>query len=149
MTPGIDTYITVAQADEILGKLLLSTDAQRIAWTGLSDGDKEVYLRQAMTRLEAQVYSGAASADKPLQFPRRGQTEVPGAVMYAQAVEAAAAIGLTAEAAKRAQLRAMGIQTFSAGRISESYNNVPPNALYSLQAAQLLRPYVAGGVPFG
>lgn len=150
LTVGTDTYITAEQADEFIDGLLLSTDAQRVAWAALSQANKEVYLRQAMLRIEAQIFAGCpADRNQLLKFPRYGQIAVPAAIKQAQALEACAAIGLSAEAAKRAQLMAMGITSFSAGKLSETYGHISPNALYSLQAAQLLRRYLAGGVQLG
>lgn len=149
MTVGTDTYITAAEANEIISTLLLSTDAQRVAWLALPDGDRDVYLLQAMMRIETIPFNGRKyDRNQALQFPRWDVPVVPTAIKHAQALEAAASIGMTKEAAHRAQLRAMGITSFSAGRISERYGSVCANNLYSLQTMQMLRRYVLGGVPF-
>ncbi|MGE5494611.1 MAG: DnaT-like ssDNA-binding protein [Burkholderiales bacterium] len=151
MTVGEDTYITVAEADEIISGLLLSADTQRIAWEALSDGDKEVYLRHALAWIETLPFTGAAyDINQTLQFPRDYNVsgEVPAAVKQAQALEAAASVGMLEQIDKRAQLRAQGITHFTAGQLSESYGPVSQFGLLSLQAHRLLRRYTLGGVPF-
>lgn len=149
MTVGQDTYITLAEAEETIAAYLLSDDLQRTAWSALSDADKEIYLKRALQRIDAQVFTGRkANADQPLQFPRYGKTTVPASVKFAQALEACAEIGISREAEKREQMQAMGIQSFSAGNISETYARPVEGMLFSGVARRLLRPYLAGGVPF-
>jgi hypothetical protein len=151
MTVGTDTYVTAAEADAIITAWLPSSDAQRAAWAALSTADKEAYLLQAAAWIEGLPFSGCIySLDQQMQFPRdyNDTGEVPDAVKKAQALEAAASVGMTAQAAKRAQLRAMGVTSFSAGSLSETYGALSGNGLFSPMAAQLLRRYQMGGVPF-
>jgi hypothetical protein len=149
MTPGVDTYITAAEADEIISGLMLSTDARRVAWNALSTGDKEVYLRHALMWIDGMPLQGRKrDTGQPLQFPRHTHDTVPAAVKQAQALEAAASIGMIEQMAKRAQLRAQGIMSFSAGKLHETYGAVSAYGLFSPQAERLLRPYMLGGVPF-
>lgn len=149
MTVGEDTYITVDEANEIISGYFLSDDAQRTAWDALSSADKEVYLRQSLLRIDAQIFSGRkAGTDQALQFPRYGKTSVPQSVKIAQALEACAGIGIAAEAEKRAQLQAQGVQSFTAGSLSETYVEGTSSPLFSCIAAKMLRPFIAGGVPF-
>lgn len=149
MTVGIDTYITAAEADTLINGLLLSTDAQGKAWAALSQGDKEVYLQQALLIIETLPFTGQKSdVDQVLQFPRdHNYGSVPDAVKKAQALEACAMIGNLEEAAKRYQLRTMGISAFNAGSVSETYGGASNYGLFSMQAGQLLRKYIRGGVP--
>lgn len=151
MRVGEDTYITSAEADDIINGYLVSTDPQRVAWAALSTSDKEVYLRQALQRIDALPLSGRPTdMFNLLQFPRKGQATVPGQVKQAQALEACASIGTAEEADKRAQLQAQGITAFSAGSLSESYGK-PGSAvdrLFSAQAKTLLKPFLLGVVPF-
>lgn len=151
----LEGYVTAAEADAIISGYLLSTDPQRIAWTALSTADKEAYLNQALLRIESLAYIGRkAEDDQPLQFPRKWRTEwqtaPPEAVKEAQALEACASVGMTEEAEKRAQLKAQGITSFSAGSLSETYGNVAigVNRIYSQIARELLKPYLLGAVPF-
>lgn len=152
LTVGTDTYITIAEADIIINGRLLSTDAQSVAWAALSDGDKEVYLWHAITWIETLPFSGGKyDYEQPLQFPRdyNSSGAVPEAVRQAQALEAAASVGMLEQIDKRAQLRAQGIMHFSAGKLSETYGPVSEFGLISLQAHRLLRRYTLGGVPIG
>jgi len=149
MTPGVDTYITAAEADGIIGSMMLSTDSRRIAWAALTTGDKEVYLLQAAMWIDALPLTGRKlEIDQIMQFPRDFQDVVPGAVKQAQALEAVASIGMIEEMAKRNQLRAQGITSFSAGKLSEQYGGGSAFGLFSPQAERLLRRYLLGGVPF-
>jgi hypothetical protein len=149
MTPGVDTYITAAEADTIISIRLVSVDSRRKAWEALSTADKEVYLREALDWIEGLPLSGRKAVDgQPLQFPRYGQDAVPTAVQAAQALEAAGSVGKPEEIAKRAQLRAMGITSWSAGKISETYGAVSAHSAMNPAAGRLMRPYMLGGVPF-
>lgn len=149
MTPGVDTYITAAEADGIISSYMLSTDSRLVAWTGLSSGDKEVYLRHALTWIEGLPLTGRKmDPDQTLQFPRDYHAAVPDAVKQAQALEAASTIGMIEQLDKRAQLRAQGIMSFSAGKINETYGAISVYGLFSPQAERLLRRYIMGGVPF-
>ena len=74
ITVGTDTYVTIAEADEYIANFYISTDAQRVAWDALSDGDKEIYLRNATRSIERLFFIGRKYADSQvLSFPR----EVP------------------------------------------------------------------------
>jgi hypothetical protein len=74
ITVGTDTYATVAEADAYLANFYVSTDVQLVAWDALSDGDKEIYLRNATRSLERLFFIGRKYADnQTLSFPR----EVP------------------------------------------------------------------------
>jgi hypothetical protein len=149
MTVGQDTYITLEEAEEIIAGYLLSSDAPRMAWDALSDADKGVHLKQGLIRIDAQIFTGRkAEKDQALQFPRYGKTAVPQSVKIAQALEACTGIGISAEAEKRAQLQAQGIQSFSAGSLSETYVQNTQTPLFSTVAQRLLRPFITGGVPF-
>lgn len=144
-------YVTAAEADTVIAGLMLFADARRTAWEALTAADKEICLAQALNRIEALTYRGGkASAGQTLQFPRAGQDGVPAAVKQAQAMEACAGLGMAEEAAKRAQLRAQGIRSFSAGKLSETYETGGTGALgslYSAEAQRLLKPFVLGVAP--
>lgn len=144
-------YITAEEADTVIAGLMLSADARRAAWEALTAADKEICLEQALLRIEAVPYRGRKAAEgQTLQFPRAGQDGVPAAVKLAQAMEACAGLGMAEEAAKRAQLRAQGIRSFSAGKLSETYDSGGTGALgtlYSAEAQRLLKPFVLGVAP--
>ena len=123
MQIGVDTYITVEQADEIINNNVYSQSKQRKAWDALSEEDKSVFLAQAMIEIESLAYSGIKSVQsQPLQFPREGQEKVPMQIQMAQALEACASVGCADDENMRSQLRAQGITSFSLGSLSESYD---------------------------
>lgn len=149
MTPGVDTYITVAEADAIITSRMVSADSRRKAWEALSIADKEVYLRHALDHIDSLPLQGRKrDSGQPLQFPRHTHGAVPDDVKAAQALEAAASVGKLAAIEKRAELRAMGVTSWSAGKISETYGAVPANGFLNPAAGRLMRRYLLGGVPF-
>lgn len=75
ITVGTDTYITILEADAYLESTRLSADTQLVAWLALSDGDKEIMLRNAAYAIERIKFPGKKNdSDQTLSFPR----DVPG-----------------------------------------------------------------------
>lgn len=71
ITVGTNTYVTVVEADAYITEHFVSTDAQLVAWNLLSDGDKEIYLRNATRAMERLFITGRKYADsQDLAFPR-------------------------------------------------------------------------------
>lgn len=71
ITVGTDTYITILEADAYLESTRLSTDAQLIVWAALSDGDKEIMLRNSTYAIERIKFTGKKNdSDQTLAFPR-------------------------------------------------------------------------------
>lgn len=142
------SYISTVQADEYIAALIPSTDPERVAWEGLATADKAIYVDRAMLKIETLQFSGVAAVSfQETAFPRRGQTEVPDAVMKAVALEAAAIAAYGEEAAQRDRIQAQGITSFKAGNLSESYDRRGPVTLLSPVATYLLTPFIAGVVP--
>lgn len=140
----MQSYLTVQEANEKVEMSLLSSDAWRLAWEGLSDEDKEVCLTQATARIEALPYTGApVSPEQEGAFPRNGETEVSEEVKTAVALEACASCNT--ETATRSALQAQGVKGFSVGGLSESYEVGRGVArLFSPMAQQLLAQYMTG-----
>ncbi len=68
---GTDTYATIAEANSYIESHFISTDTQRVAWTALADGDKEIYLRNATDAIESvQLQGKKYDYDQSLSFPR-------------------------------------------------------------------------------
>ena len=154
MQVGIDTYITVEQADDVIKNNVYSQSKQRKAWDSLSEEDKAVFLAQAMIEIESLVYLGVkADQSQLLQFPRKGQEDVPSQIQAAQALEACAIVIGVDDENMRSQLRAQGITSFSLGSLSETYDtsikdtSMSVNKLKSVAAKQLLSPFLSGGFP--
>ncbi|MEM5780439.1 MAG: hypothetical protein AAGU02_04765, partial [Lawsonibacter sp.] len=56
--PGVNSYITVAEADALISGRHRGTDPGRLRWEGLSEEDKEVLLLTACEELEALPFQG-------------------------------------------------------------------------------------------
>lgn len=155
ITVGTNSYVTIAEADEYFQDKLYSTD-----WNEASESTKEKALKTAAKKIDSQRLRGRkVETSQILEFPRSiysqfekylvSQTEVPQAVKDAQCEEAFALISMGENANKRAQLQALGVKSFSIGKLSETFvsNSSKGNKLLSMEAIQFLSPYLAGRVP--
>lgn len=157
MTVGIDTYVDVAKADEIVRLLLRPYDEFRVFWNVLSDEEKESYLLRSTQQIDALTYTGAkSSAGQRLQFPRNRESELSQAVVNAVIYNALGLMNedLKSAAAKQMQVfKSMGVfknprldQT-SQQAIATAENAAPAeikNPLASKTAYALLKPYRRG-----
>jgi hypothetical protein len=154
LTVGTDTYITVDEADAYVALYHTSTDAANVAWSSMSDGDKEILLRRSMDVLEAVPVTGAKiTSSQALQFPRilfsvdeggiTEQASVPDAIKRAQAE---LACGLSVGRDTRASTRRSGVTSVTVGSASETYGGRMLTAIesWSEDAARLLAPYATG-----
>lgn len=160
---GTDTYISLADANIYIAANVLSTDAKYIAWTAMSDANKEVTLRLAAQQIDRQPLAGIkVTSTQVMEFPRVLYTEypiqttvndliydnwyvqpsVPDAVKHAQ-VEIA--IQIAAGIPARVEMRQQGVKSFSIGKLSESYTG-SASGIITTQAVELLAPYLIGGV---
>lgn len=159
MTPGVDTYITPAEADAYVAARYTPAAPQRTRWERLFDDDKAAYLLASCAALEALPWAGfAASEGQPLAFPRvpwgAGRlaaldATVPEAIKNAQAELALWMAGEGGSgASRRAELRAQGVTAFTLGDLSESYAPVSASDAAPLSCpacAALIRRYLGGG----
>jgi len=166
LTVGTNSYITLTEVATYLAENYISTDSEYITWNALSEANKEVYLRKACKKIDRQKYVGLkAVSTQTLEFPRSIRSEysrdeypdliikwddrwvtqsaVPQKVKDAQAEEAfALALGKS----KRIVLQEQGVKAFGLGNLSESYSGPSDIKLISLEAKELLRPYLLGCV---
>ena len=157
MTAGIDTYVDVAKADEIVRLLLRPYDEFRVFWSVLSDEEKKSYLLRSTQQIDALTYTGAKSNyNQRLQFPRNSERELSQAVQNAAVYNA---LGLMNEeikstAEKQMQVfKSLGVfknprldQT-SMRAIATAENATPAEVkipLASKRAYELLKPYRRG-----
>ncbi|MDE6441208.1 MAG: hypothetical protein K2L12_00460 [Clostridia bacterium] len=157
MTVGIDTYVDVAKADEIVRLLLRPYDEFRVFWSVLSFEEKEGYILRSTQQIEALTYTGAKSdCNQRLQFPRNREKELSQAVQNAAVYNA---LGLMNEeikstAEKQMQVfKSLGVfknprldQT-SMRAIATAENAAPAEVkipLASKKAYELLKPYRRG-----
>lgn len=152
---GIDTYISLADAETYISSNYVSTSKEVQVWATLSAQDKEVYLRRSCKKIDSQRLVGMkAVSSQVLAFPRSmyslnarqyiDQDYVPEAIKYSQVEEA---ISLILGTPKRLELQRQGVKSFRLGDLYEEYQGTSSNTLISTTAKQFLRPYLAGGVP--
>lgn len=139
LTVGVDTYITVSEASEILCGSNYSEE-----WNALSTEKQENALRLAAVRIDMLPFVGTKlSSAQLLEFPRKPDTAVPQQVRIAQAFEAAESTDT--EKSERLELQAQGVTSINLGGISESYGGKVGNGgLVSSTAYKLLRKYICG-----
>jgi hypothetical protein len=166
ITVDTDTYISVTDADTYVEEYYIQTDSAYSTWNGLSDSDKEIYLRRAAAVIDREPLVGIKSVStQEMEFPRAirtdvrreefpalnilyftdwiVQTEVPDAVKYAQ-VEIA--LSLAVGISSRVKLQQEGVKSFSLGKLSESYGSGRNLSIVSHEAKEYLKPYLAGSV---
>ena len=154
---NVDTYATVAEADEYAGKYYISGDEKRTAWEALSEGDKEAVLRNAAEAIDSIVYPGRKkSIDQPMEFPRcykngyyfplswyetytveRGSwhcmIEIPEKIKQAQIEEAMEMVHRTADSDNFDAYNS-SLQAFEITGLKESYN-APADGAHGVKAA--------------
>ena len=169
LTVGVNTYVTIDEADAYIAECYLLADEQRKAWEA-AGGDKEVALRRACAALDSLTYQGVKFAfPQPLAFPRYfGENyamidgvlyapevdrypelrEVPKAIKAAQIEEALEMVSPTV-ATENKDIRNNPVQSYSIGHLSETFETALAgslqSALASVRAQALIRPYIGGG----
>lgn len=136
---GIDTYITLSEAADILGG-----SAYFESWNALSVEQQESALRSAAMHIDMLPLAGTKlSTEQTLEFPRKPYNTVPQQVKIAQAFEAAEIAD--SEKYERISLQAQGVTSITLGSISESYNgNIKGGSMMSIEAYRLMRKYIIG-----
>jgi len=174
LTVGTESYVEVADADTYITDHYLSTDAQRIAWEAMAEGDKEIALKNAVLALENIVVKGRKKdSEQSLSFPRcyknanyfpfawyeqayiEGirmdcEVEVPVKVKNAQIHEALELASPSKDTIDFESLNS-AVNSYSVTGLSESFKNVPAFAsntpeteLRSKKAQKLMKLYTGG-----
>lgn len=146
-TVGIDSYVTVAEANGYVEELYLVNDAAREEWAQRSQLDKEVLLRRATEAIERLPFSGKKAAlTQTLSFPRYPSSAVPDGIKRAQVEEAVALSNpVYAEAMEETnELRARGVFKYRIGKLSEQFGKGTPLPVCP-RAYNLLWRYMSGG----
>ncbi len=167
LTVGTDTYISLTDADAYLAANYLSTDTKLIAWVALTDANCEVLLKKAAKTIDRQAFIGQKKVStQTMAFPRAYynwpysyytyntvnlyfdqdwyvESAVTNDVKYAQCE---IAITEASGVSDRQQLQREGVKSFSIGKLSENYGSGSANAIYSVEAREYLKPYLAGSV---
>lgn len=170
ITVGVDTYVTVEEADEYIAGYYRLTDEQRIAWEAAERSDKEVTLRRACAAINGLSFRGVKFRyPQILAFPRyfganyamlNGTLyaaevdrypelkEVPDAVKHAQIEEALELLAPGAGTEYREAVTGP-IESYTIGHLSETYRIAAEGSLDAVltsgKAKEMLRSYVGGG----
>lgn len=89
MTVGVNSYISVEEADEIVRLLLRPYDELRVFWSVLDEGEKESYLMRSAQQIDTLVFTGRKSMiGQSMQFPRNAEMGVSDAVKQASVYNA-------------------------------------------------------------
>lgn len=71
---GLDSYVTLQEAENILESVCTSNDSAYIKWNELSDSDKEVLLRNSCRDINSLKFTGKRqNLGQKLEFPRVNQ----------------------------------------------------------------------------
>jgi len=149
ITVGTDTYISLADADTYMSNNYVSTSTEFTTWNALTDGDKEIHLKNATKRIDRQILRGIKAVDsQTLEFPRAlkrncnyhydtnvvgvnvgrydnyvVETEVSQRVKDAQVEEAMTLSVEGSSINNRAKLQQQGVKSFTLGDLSETYGS--------------------------
>lgn len=168
LTIGVDTYVSVEEADLYVTRNYLSTEAFFKTWNGLEDIQKEIFLRRSAREMNSLAYAGRKCIpEQALAFPRFLQTsrpmrqvvEVPEDIKIAQ-IENALSIAdpsVAEDAAFYQKMRTFGVASYSVGHMSEtlvqwngggnsSLDKARTGSLTSTVASLLIQPYLVSGV---
>lgn len=76
---GINTYVTVEEADTYIASHYLSTNSARQTWENLTDEDKKASLLRSCMALNSLKYTGRRKvAGQKLEFPRTNTHGIAG-----------------------------------------------------------------------
>lgn len=165
---GIDSYISVAAADQYVQSHYLSTSPERIAWEALTEPDKEVLLRNSTSAIDSLPLVGRkADINQALAFPRvvpifdscrsccleLSDIAIPNEVLWAQVEQALYihAYGADDSSATRARLQQQGVKSYSIGDLSETFGDgVSGSFIYSTRQCSekvlgLMSAWLGGG----
>lgn len=153
LTVSENTYINIAEADELIATHLDKYNGLRLFWEILDDEEKEQYLTRSIEEMETLIYPGRKSRPmQSLSFPRAPSVEVPKEIKLAQAYNALGFLNADMkEAVEESQkLYArfgvhLGIVGASDGSILNETPVVKQLSLASKKATQIVNKYVRGG----
>ena len=149
---GVDTYITVEEANSIVDKYAIG-DTE---WTKLEKANKEKYLINATLVIDSLRYNeGKSVKEQPLAFPLKSMSDVPDDVKTANALEAYELTCFYADldSQAREKLISQGVKSYSiGGELAETYGDKAKAKVGTLatlksdRARSLLKKYLLGTV---
>lgn len=148
-----NTYITVAEADELIALHLEKNNGLRSFWEILEETEKETYLVRAVEEMETLMVSGRKTMRmQQLSFPRYPSLTVPNDIKLAQAYNALGMLNNDIKDAVNAnkQLYArygvvLGENNPSNGAISNDTTTGSRFTLASNKALKIVKKYACGG----
>lgn len=162
---GINSYVTVSEADDYVASHYLSTNAARQSWEALTDDDKSAALLRSCMALNNLKYTGRRkNPGQKLEFPRTNTYGVAG-VFYqpvfnpaydqglagysatssdgldkakmAQIENALWYVALDPQVTDGAKITVRGLTSKKAGPIAESYGNTSVQAQEGIYTKQV------------
>lgn len=129
---GVDTYVTLDEANEYVNNYFLSSDPLRIQWNAMEDSDREVLLRKAFVQMNQLPYTGKPKNPKQsLPFPRgcTFTTEDWQLVKNAQVEQCVAISDPVAiqDFENRIKIRRAGVVKYTIGDLSEQFQSGLPS----------------------
>lgn len=148
-----NTYITVAEADELIALHCERFNPLRSFWEALDENEKEQYLLRGIEEMETLIVSGRKSRlQQPLSFPRYPSLEVPKEIKLAQAYNALGMLNSdiksTTEQIKKLYERygvVLAENTALNGGISNDTHSGGRFTLASVKASKIVYKYACGG----
>lgn len=148
ITVGIDTYVTLAEADAYVAANYLSTDEPLVRWNALISANKEVALRRAASGIELLPFVGKKSLlDQVMAFPRYPSSVVPSDVKAAQIEQALESLdpAYQGSIAANNDLVLRGVTSYRIGKLSETFKATSSLNMVSIKTAGMLEKYTRGG----
>ncbi len=78
MTVGVNSYVSIAEADEIVRLRFKRLDEFRVYWEALDEDGKESYLVKSAEQIDTLIFTGRKTDPcQPMQFPRNFERTIP------------------------------------------------------------------------
>lgn len=148
-----NTYITVAEADELIALYVEQYNPLRSFWEALDEEEKEKYLLRSVEEIERLIVSGQkARLQQALSFPRLPSLVVPNKIKLAQAYNALGVLNndikSAAETMKKLCERYGVLLVGNSAENAPISNDKPLSSRFTLasnNAAKIVAKYACGG----
>ena len=156
---GENSYLTLVDANLYMTENYVSTSTELVTWNALTDGDKEIHLKNSTKRIDRQIIRGIKAVDsQTLEFPRALKSncnyyydtnvtgvnvnryygyvveeEVSQLVLDAQVEEAMTLSVEGTSVSSRSAMQQQGVKSFTLGDLSETYGNGLSSSFNSTQ----------------
>lgn len=148
-----NTYITVAEADELIALYVEQYNPLRSFWEALDETEKEKYLLHSVEEMERLIISGSKTMRRQnLSFPRYPSLTVPNEIKLAQAYNALGVLNNDIKSAAETMKKIC--ERYGVLLVGNSAGNAPISndkplssrfTLASNNAAKIVTKYACGG----